>query len=128
MEPRRRRVLVAEDELTIRQLIAEALTDQGYEVFDAENGSDAFWLTSEPDRIDVVVADINIPDFDGIAVARQARSKNPAVKVLFVSGSPERLRTIAFDGDFQVLAKPFGMREMVAAVTALCAGDEPGGA
>jgi two-component system, response regulator PdtaR len=109
------RVLVADDEPLIRQLIVEALEDAGYNVLEAESGLEALQIIDDLDHVDMVVTDINMPGCDGFAVAAKARSHHPRVPVLFMSGRDNQAvarRTPAPSG---YLAKPFRLGDLVAA-------------
>jgi DNA-binding response OmpR family regulator len=80
------RVLMVEDEVLISEWVAETLSEQGFAVLTAIDGSDALrQLASEP--VDVLFTDINLPGgMDGVALARRARELRPDLAVVYASG------------------------------------------
>ena len=81
------KVLCAEDESEIRETIAEILRDEGFEVFEAKNGKEAFemYVAHKPN---VVISDIMMPEVDGYALlklVRESRDKNNNVPFIFLS-------------------------------------------
>jgi DNA-binding response OmpR family regulator len=82
---------VAEDEPLIRMDIVETLADDGFNVLEASEGSEALRLIDDPDHVVLVVTDVNMPGVDGIAVALHARERHPEVPILFVSARPDLL-------------------------------------
>lgn len=84
-------VLLAEDDRAVRRLAVAELSRRGFTVLEAEDGMEALDLFSrEKDRVDVLVTDVVMPKMNGADLARQAERLRPGVKVLFVSGHPER--------------------------------------
>jgi CheY-like chemotaxis protein len=116
------RVLLVEDEPTIRQMAAEALRDEGFDVVEAANGDEAAGKLVYPDAIDVVFTDVRMPGtMDGIDVALRARKLHPGIAVIVVSGYAlhlwERLEELNPPPVF--LRKPFRMKEAVAVLRRL---------
>ena len=115
----RERVIVIDDDETVRELCAEALLEAGYRVDAFGAGEDA--LRAMPSlEPDVLVVDWNMPGLDGAEVARRARTLDPSLPVLMISGN-RVAATIAAEaaGVRHVLGKPFLLEELVAAVAAL---------
>jgi signal transduction histidine kinase len=80
-------ILLAEDESSIRHLLAEVLRDRGFEVLVAEDGEQALDMAARHERpIDLLVCDVVMPNLGGPELARRLRRKNPDLPVLFVSG------------------------------------------
>jgi two-component system, cell cycle sensor histidine kinase and response regulator CckA len=104
------RVLVVEDEGTIRTLTAHVLRDKGYQVSVAEKGLDALALFEhENGRFDMLISDVVLPDLSGLDLAEKIHAQKPAIPILLCSGySDERSRwgTISEKG-FRFLQKPF---------------------
>ena len=114
------RILVVEDEPLIREMMTETLGDAGYEVLQAENGERASRLMQEPDNIDLLLTDINMPgSLDGIAVAEQAHAQDPELPVVFVTGGSDALAQRGVGGQEHVLAKPFVATRLVETVRQL---------
>jgi two-component system cell cycle sensor histidine kinase/response regulator CckA len=114
-------ILLVEDEEGLRALNARGLTSRGYTVLEAGNGIEAIDVLEKFDRpVDLVVSDVVMPEMDGPTLARELRSRNPDLKIIFVSGYAED----AFQkhlpdqekGKYGFLAKPFTLKQLVAAV------------
>jgi len=120
VQPPQKRVLVVDDEPTIRDLVAEALRDVGFEIQTAANGVEALTLMQRwvPDAI---VLDLMMPRLDGTGFTRLMRL-NPRF-----AGMPVLLLTAAYGGQEAAeqvgatvwLSKPFELERLLAAVTQL---------
>jgi CheY-like chemotaxis protein len=113
------RVLVAEDEPFIRMFIVDILTAAGFDILEAASGTEACQLVDGPNHVDLVVTDLNMPQADGIAVAKRAREHSPNVPVLFVSGRPDLLAALSAPRPYSYLTKPFSTKELATAVEGL---------
>jgi two-component system response regulator (stage 0 sporulation protein F) len=85
---RMKKVLVVDDEESIRELYRADLTDEGYEVELAADGRKAL-LGLDSFRPDLVTLDIKLPDIDGIEVLRRIREKNATVPVVLLTAFGE---------------------------------------
>lgn len=113
------RVLLVEDEDSVRNFAARALKRQGYEVFEASTGREALdVMDQEQDRVDIVVSDVVMPEMDGPTLLKQLRMRNSDVKVIFISGYPDEVFKKSLDPDeqFAFLAKPFTLPQLAAKV------------
>ncbi|HET9594287.1 MAG TPA: response regulator transcription factor [Anaeromyxobacteraceae bacterium] len=115
------RILVVEDDADIRQVMAEALESQGYEVALAPDGAVALRLARE-DRPDLILLDLMMPRMDGWSFRRaqladEALADIPVVVVSAVG--PDRLATVDAD---EVMVKPFGLDALFDTVARLGAG------
>jgi CheY-like chemotaxis protein len=110
------RALVAEDDPVIRMLVVETLEDAGWDVLEAVDGADAFRLMDDPDSVSIVVTDFNMPGFDGVAVAKRARERHPAIPVVFISARPDVLARAGAPEPYIILRKPFTMAELATEV------------
>ena len=101
------RVLIVEDDSLVRELVTEVLAEAGFQVDQAETGDQAAKLIDVDDYA-LILTDINMPgQRDGIEVAAHARSKKPAIPIIFVSGRPESLQNVrSTDADTAILPKP----------------------
>jgi CheY-like chemotaxis protein len=120
-------VLVVEDRPTDRELLVSLLGTSGYDVLEAEMGGEALRLTREW-KPDVVIADMLVPEMDGLDLARAVRS-DPAIAatpiILYTATHEqwelERLGRAA--GVSLVLPKPADPHEILAAVASLLSAD-----
>lgn len=117
------RILLAEDDESMRGFLARALERAGHDVIALENGAEALErLKAEP--FDLLLTDIVMPLMDGIELARHAAELDPGLKIMFITGfaavTLENDPT-ALD-DAKVLSKPFHLRELVDTVDQVLAG------
>ncbi len=112
-------ILLVEDEEGLRQLNARGLASRGYTVLEAGNGVEAIEVLESSDgQIDLVVSDVVMPEMDGPTLLRELRSRNPELKIIFVSGYAEDAfqKHLPADGQFAFLPKPFTLKQLVNAV------------
>jgi len=102
------RILVVDDERSMREMLTILLKREGHQVSVAENGQGAIDLLNQR-PFDLVVSDARMPDVDGLEVLRHARSINPSVIAIMVTayGSPDLLRGVAQLGVNDYVEKPF---------------------
>jgi two-component system OmpR family response regulator len=113
------RILIADDEPNIREVITFALERAGYATATARNGSEAMQQMRRG-PIDLIVLDIGMPEMDGLEVCRQIR-KTSDVPILFLSARDEeidRILGLEIGGDDYV-TKPFSARELVARINVI---------
>jgi two-component system cell cycle sensor histidine kinase/response regulator CckA len=118
-------ILLVEDEEGLRALNARGLASRGYTVLEAGNGVEAIDLLEKFDgQIDLVVSDVVMPEMDGPTLARELRSRNPDLKIIFVSGYAEDAfqKHLPDHGQYAFLPKPFTLKQLVAAVKETLAG------
>ena len=112
-------ILLVEDEEGLRALNARGLTSRGYTVLEAGNGVEAIEVLEKSGKpVDLVVSDVVMPEMDGPTLARELRSRNPELKIIFVSGYAEDAfqKNLPEHGQFAFLPKPFTLKQLVAAV------------
>jgi CheY-like chemotaxis protein len=121
----RRTVLVVDDEIIVRMLIADELREAGYRVMEADNAEEALGLLHSGAVPALLVTDIRMPGVhDGLALARIAHQAYPEIKVVIVSGNLPAADNEAIDA---MIAKPCEPAQLLAAVAALLApGAMPG--
>ncbi len=115
-------VLVAEDEIGVRQLIVESLCAAGYFVLEAANGGEAFMLSKMHEGpIHLLVADAIMPRIGGQELAERLSVTRPEMKVLFISGYSETsvVHGETLEGGVDFLAKPFRPSELAIKVREL---------
>jgi two-component system cell cycle sensor histidine kinase/response regulator CckA len=112
-------ILLVEDEEGLRALNARGLQSRGYTVVQAGNGIEALEaLERQGGEVDLVVSDVVMPEMDGPALLKELRKRNPAIKVIFVSGYAEDAfeKSLPDNKQFNFLAKPFTLKQLVSAV------------
>lgn len=103
-------ILVVEDEPLIRMMLVEDLIDAGFEVREAANGDDAFYLLKTLDPpLQVLVTDIHMPgQRDGLVLGAHVRQTQPHVPVIYTTGRPDALQALAHLDEKQFLIrKPY---------------------
>ncbi len=112
-------ILLVEDEDGLRSLNARGLKSRGYTVLEAANGVDALTaLEARDGEVDLVVSDVVMPEMDGPTMLREMRSRNPHLRIIFVSGYAEDAfaRSLPEGQQFAFLPKPFTLSQLVATV------------
>ena len=118
-----RRLLVVEDDDSIRETVGEALRSEGYEVITSSDGASALTLLmgESADPVDLIVLDLMLPGLGGLDVCRELRRVNNTTPILVISArDSETDRVLGLEvGADDYLVKPFGLRELVARCRAL---------
>lgn len=119
-----RRVLLAEDEDGLRDLLSRLLGRDGYVVIAAASGREALSaLDSQPAGVGLLVTDVVMPGMSGVDLAREVMARAPAVRVLFISGHADAVTRdlTGVPAVSRFLAKPFSGEQLSAALRELCA-------
>jgi two-component system, cell cycle response regulator CpdR len=106
-------ILVADDEPSVRQFVERALNYAGYAVTAVPDGNAALEALTRR-KYDLLLTDIVMPDFDGIALALKVSKDYPDTKILMMSGYANQ-RQRAHNLDFlahEVISKPFTLEEI----------------
>ena len=104
------RILVIEDETTLREQLAAALRDVGFAVDEAANGTDGLFMATEY-PIDIAILDLGLPDMDGLELLRQVRTAGRAFPVLILTARgrwEEKVAGLETGAD-DYLVKPFSI-------------------
>ena len=112
-------VLLVEDELALRMVIVEVLSELGYAVLEAGNSQSGLQIVESGARIDLLVTDVGLPGgMDGRQLAQAARERRPGLKVLFLTGYAERVAvgTGGMDPGMELMSKPFALDKLVAKI------------
>ena len=117
----RPRILVVDDNASLRRSLAELLSRSGYEVIQAADGSEAsrVWHAVE---VDLVILDLFMPEKDGIETMVELRAVAPGIPIIVMSGGRadgsqiDMLNAAELLGAFLTIEKPFTLAEMLAAV------------
>jgi DNA-binding NtrC family response regulator len=112
------RILVADDEESVRSFVARALVHAGHEVTEVGDGLQAVSALQDA-PFDLLVTDIVMPEMDGISLALKATKDYPQMAVLLMTGyAAERQRAHNLEELIhKILAKPFTMDDLVTAVS-----------
>ena len=117
LAPEPARLLVVEDDETIRETVAEALGQEGFAVEACGDGLQALALLNNSDaQFDLMVLDVMLPGLGGLDLCRQLRQRQNGIAILVVSARDTEIdRVLGLEvGADDYLVKPFGMRELVA--------------
>ena len=108
-----KRILVAEDEPTLREGIATALSDRGWQVFQASDGAEAIARVEE-EVFDLVVTDLKMPEASGIDVLKRCKMLNESTVALVMTafGTVESAVEAMKAGAYDYLVKPFDLEEL----------------
>ena len=125
-----RKVLVLEDESSIRGFIVINLRRAGYEVIEAETGEEALEKLKEFPETRVALLDIMLPGIDGFEVCRRIRASNSKIGIIMLSARTQEMDKVTgfMTGADDYVTKPFSPAELTARVDALfrrAGGDEP---
>lgn len=108
------RIILAEDDETMRRFLVKALEKAGYSVVAFGNGADAYQRIRE-EPFSLLLTDIVMPEMDGIELAWRASELDPDLKIMFITG----FAAVALNSeeqaarDAKVLSKPFHLRDLV---------------
>ena len=115
------RILIAEDEESVRALVMRALTQDGHEVVATADGAEALdVLQRERGRFDLLLTDVKMPMMDGLELALAAARDFPALPIVLMTGyADQRERASGLDVLIRdVIAKPFTLAELRFSVAA----------
>lgn len=123
------KVLIAEDDKLTRGGLAELLSDEGYDVVQAENGEEAI-ETFKLVKPNFVCLDVMMPKMSGYEACRHIREIDPQVPIIFISAKSQEIdKVVGLElGADDFIVKPFGVKEVMArirAVTRRCMDREP---
>jgi CheY-like chemotaxis protein len=123
------RVLIADDEASMRALVARAIAMDGHDTVTAQDGAEALEiLTRDCGAFDLLLTDIQMPIMDGIALALSVARDFPKLKILLMTGFADQrerasnLNAIVHD----VITKPFSVADIRTAVADALASGEAG--
>ena len=114
----RKTVLILEDEVPFRQLIAEALSYEGFAVIEAGTGDEALHILLGSPPLDLALIDVRVPgSIDGLDLARRIRAEWPQLKVVLMSGYLKDMAKAEVADAF--LGKPFPLQAVIDCVKRL---------
>ena len=107
------RILLAEDDTSMREYLQRALQRVGYEVEAVGCGTEAVPLL-ETTHFDLLLTDIVMPEMDGIELAQKASAIDPAIRVMFITGfAAVTLKASREAPKAKMLSKPFHLKDLV---------------
>jgi DNA-binding NtrC family response regulator len=109
-------VLVVEDEQAVRELVVRILSAHGYQVLEAQDGSDALQVGEQHSgSIDLLLTDMVMPHMNGKELAEQMCDRRPGMRVLFISGYTDNViaQQGMLDPGVTLLPKPFTMEDLL---------------
>jgi len=125
-----KRILVVEDEDSIRDFVVINLRRSGYEVTDAPNGEEGYQLfMKDPNYFDIALLDVMMPGMDGFTLCKKIREKNDSIGIIMLSAKSQEMDKVTglMTGADDYVTKPFSPAELTARVDALfrrAGGDE----
>lgn len=116
-----KKVLVLEDESSIRSFIVINLTRAGYEVIEAETGEQALDTLRQHTDIRVALLDVMLPGIDGFEVCRRIRATNTSIGIIMLTARSQEMDKVTglMTGADDYVTKPFSPAELTARVDAL---------
>lgn len=115
-----KRILVVEDDASVRTFTARALSVDGHQVEMAEDGMEGLEIiTRDAGGFDLILSDIRMPAMDGIEMAKEAKASFPSLRILLMTGFADQrerasdLEQVAID----VVDKPFTLADIRSAVS-----------
>lgn len=117
-----KRVLIAEDELAIREFVVINLQRSGYDVIEADCGELALQRFNEDScNFDIAILDIMMPGIDGFTVCKKIREKSNSIGIIMLTAKTQEMDKVngLMTGADDYITKPFSPSELVARVDAL---------
>jgi CheY-like chemotaxis protein len=119
--PKRARILIADDEDTLRKVVLMTLEQDGYSAIGARNGKESVALVRQ-EHIDLAIVDLIMPEKEGLETIVELRRIQPAIKIIAISGGghgdpKDYLRMASQLGAVRTLPKPFSREQLLGAVT-----------
>ncbi len=111
-------ILVVEDQDIVRHVVVEALREAGYHVTEATDGPSGLSEIANVPHLDLLVSDVGLPGLNGRQMADAARTVNPDLKVLFMTGYAESAAASEgfLDAGMTIITKPFNVDSLLAKV------------
>ena len=124
MLPQDKYVVVADDQPSLRHVMALTLAREGYTVVEAKDGQDALErIRTQPYGLELLVTDVSMPRRGGVSLALALRDELPHLPIVFVTASHARDAEVfvAADHASVIVAKPFTIDQLASAVNDLLA-------
>jgi CheY-like chemotaxis protein len=122
------RVLLVDDEVLVREVLAEQLEDAGFTVLAAADGNAALGVLDRSETVDILVTDFSMPGMDGLAVIRAAQTRLPQLPAVLLTGYSGDGVALAVEsavaGKISLLRKPIRAADLVDRIQVLLAARE----
>lgn len=115
------KILICEDDSSIRSAIRINLRREGYSVLEATTGETALELLKANEDVDIAILDLNLPDIDGINVCKEIRENNSKIGIIMLTArvqEEDKIKGLKMGAD-DYMTKPFSPSELIARVSAL---------
>jgi DNA-binding response OmpR family regulator len=121
------KIMVVDDQSSVRKLLQEYLTEQGFKVVTAPDGQTAIYMARH-ELPDLILLDIMMPKMDGYQFQRQFRQERQTPVIILTAREEETDAVLGLDlGADDYIIKPFRMRELAARIRAVLRRNEPAG-
>ncbi len=117
-----RRILLVDDDPEVREVVANFLLDMGHDLIETASGASALAALEGDARVDLVIADLAMPEMTGFEFATAVRERWPALPILMVTGYADITKLPSLPGEFALLHKPFEQHELAARIAELTKG------
>jgi CheY-like chemotaxis protein len=117
-------ILLADDDAAVRDLVRRALVSEGHTVHVTQDGGEALdYLTAHAATVDLLVTDVDMPQLDGVSLAREALKLKPALGIVLMSGFSDQLdRATALNAKrLASISKPFTLEQIKLMVRSILA-------
>jgi len=127
-EPRKKTILVVDDEPEVRKLVGAMVTRQGYNVLTADTGEHAITLFKKHKPIDLLLTDVVAPGMSGPMLADKLTEMQPGLRVLYMSGydNTQVVQRYVVEKGHALMHKPFSVDDLARKVKELLAANAAG--
>jgi DNA-binding response OmpR family regulator len=117
-------ILLADDDVAVRDLVRRALAAEGHSVHVTQDGGEALeYLTANVGCVDLLVTDVDMPQLDGLSLAREALKLKTSLSIVLMSGFSDQLdKATGLNAKrLVVIAKPFTLEQIKGLVRSVLA-------
>ncbi len=114
------RILIVDDDASVRQMLARVLTEEGYQVWAAANGTAAVEIATAANP-ELILLDLNMPGTSGWETFQQLVTNKPSLSVIVITAQPNQLFTALNSGVAALLEKPLNFPVLIRTVSDLLA-------
>jgi DNA-binding response OmpR family regulator len=111
-----KRILVVDDDPSVREMLARVLTVEGYQAFPARDGNEALGIVSKQ-RIDLVLLDLNLPGQDGWEILSNLTVRQPTLPVIIVTARANQVFTALSAGVGALHEKPLNFHSLLQSIS-----------